>query len=130
MHFQSIGRITPKIWQNMNWLRFHKNADSVERHKNKFPDRYQLLKITENLVNNNHAKGDERFFCYVDLDSGKIQGNITDEMMTEAIDDFVSLNFSSVVKPYINKRDAKGKKVHTDETAIIEAKRMLKKEFL
>ena len=40
MHFQSIGRISPKIWQNMNWLRFHRNSDSVERHKNKFPDKY------------------------------------------------------------------------------------------
>ena len=39
MHFQSIGRITTKIWQNANWLRFHKNSDSVERHKNKFPDK-------------------------------------------------------------------------------------------
>ena len=30
MHFQSIGRVTSKIWQNINWLRFHKNTDSVD----------------------------------------------------------------------------------------------------
>ena len=41
MHFQSIGRITSKIWQNLNWLRFHKNNDSVERHKTSF-----LTKLT------------------------------------------------------------------------------------
>ena len=36
MHFQSIGRVTSKIWQNINWLRFHKNTDSVDRHIKKF----------------------------------------------------------------------------------------------
>ena len=51
MHFQSIGRITSKIWQNLNWLRFHKNSDSVERHKNKFPDKIDLFSIVESMVN-------------------------------------------------------------------------------
>ena len=62
MHFQSIGRITPKIWQNSNWLRFHKNTDSVERHKNKFPDKYEIFCIVENLVNNQYFNGNSRFF--------------------------------------------------------------------
>ena len=42
MHFQSIGRVTPKIWQNLNWIRFHKNSDSVDRHQKKFQDKYKL----------------------------------------------------------------------------------------
>ena len=129
MHFQSIGRISPKIWQNMNWLRFHRNSDSVERHKNKFPDKYQMLKVAENLVNNQYNGGDERFFLYVDIDHEKIQGDITPDMMTEAIDDFVSLNHNQVVKPYKNKRDAKGKKIHTPESAILEAKRILRQNI-
>ena len=29
IHFQSIGRITTKVWQNANWLRFHKNSIEV-----------------------------------------------------------------------------------------------------
>ena len=49
MHFQSIGRITSKIWQNLNWLRFHKNSDSVTRHKMKFPDKIDLFCIVESL---------------------------------------------------------------------------------
>lgn len=129
MHFQSIGRISPKIWQNMNWLRFHRNSDSVERHKNKFPDKYQMLKVAENVVNNKYNGGDQRFFLYVDIDTEKILGDITPEMMTEAIDDFVSLNHNHVVKPYKNKRDAKGKKIHTPESAILEAKKILRKNI-
>ena len=129
MHFQSIGRITPKIWQNSNWLRFHKNTDSVERHKNKFPDKYQMLKVAENIVNNKYNSGDNYFYLYVDIDTEKIHGDITSEMVTEAIDDFVSLNHNSVVKPYKNKRDAKGKKIHTPESAILEAKKILRQNI-
>jgi len=129
MHFQSIGRISPKIWQNMNWLRFHKNSDSVERHKTKFPDKYQMLKVAENIVNNQYYNNDEYFFLYVDIDTEKINGKITEEMMAEAIDDFVSLNHNFVVKPYINKRDSRGKKIHTPESAILEAKRIMRLNF-
>lgn len=113
----------------MNWLRFHRNSDSVERHKNKFPDKYQMLKVAENIVNNKYNGGDQRFFLYVDIDTEKILGDITPEMMTEAIDDFVSLNHNSVVKPYKNKRDAKGKKIHTPESAILEAKKVLRQNI-
>jgi len=129
MHFQSIGRISPKIWQNMNWLRFHRNSDSVERHKNKFPDKYQMLKVAENIVNNEYNGGNNYFYLYVDIDTEKIHGEITADMVTEAIDDFVSLNHNSVVKPYKNKRDAKGKKIHTPESAILEAKKILRKNI-
>ena len=40
LHFQSIGRVGTKIWQNINWIRFHKNTDSVDRHKKKFEDKW------------------------------------------------------------------------------------------
>ena len=113
----------------MNWLRFHRNSDSVERHKNKFPDKYQMLKVAENVVNNKYNGGDQRFFLYVDIDSEKILGDISPEMMSEAIDDFVSLNHNHVVKPYKNKRDAKGKKIHTPESAILEAKKILRQNI-
>jgi hypothetical protein len=42
LHFQSIGRVSPKIWQNLNWMRFHKNTDSVDKHRNKFEDKYEI----------------------------------------------------------------------------------------
>ena len=71
MHFQSIGRITSKIWQNLNWIRFHKNSDSVERHKQKFPDKIDLFAIVESMVNKRYYDGDTRFY-HVDVDEEKI----------------------------------------------------------
>ena len=104
----SIGRITPKIWQNLNWLRFHKNSDSVDRHKKKFEDKYSFLKIAEIMVNKEYFDGNKRFFIYVDTEEEKLMGEFTPKMLKEAIDEFISLNYNSMIKPQLNRRDSKG----------------------
>ena len=108
MHFQSIGRITPKIWQNLNWLRFHKNSDSVDRHKKKFEDKYDYLKITEIMVNKEYFDGNKRFYVYVDTEEEQILGAYNPKMLKEAIDEYVALNYNKVVKPQLNRRDDNG----------------------
>lgn len=108
MHFQSIGRVTPKIWQNLNWLRFHKNSDSVDRHQKKFQDKYDFLKIAEIMVNQKYFDGDKYFHLYVDLDEELILGNYSPKMMKGAIDEFVSENYNRLVKPKLNRRDDYG----------------------
>ena len=108
MHFQSIGRVTPKIWQNLNWLRFHKNSDSVDRHQKKFQDKYDFLKIAEIMVNERYFANDKHFYLYVDLDEEVILGNYSPKMMKEAIDEFVSENYNRLVKPKLNRRDDSG----------------------
>ncbi len=118
MHFQSIGRITPKIWQNLNWLRFHKNSDSVDRHKKKFEDKYDFLKITEIMVNKEYFDGNKRFFVYVDTEEEKIMGQFTPKMLKDAIDEFVSLNYNKIIKPQLNRRDSRGN-VSADPTKVI-----------
>jgi len=129
MHFQSIGRITPKIWQNINWLRFHKNSDTVERHKNKFPDKLDMLSLVESIVNKKYYDGNQRNYLWVDIDEEKIYGEITSKEIDEAVDDYCSMNFRNVVKPYINKRDSKGKKLYTPESAMTEAKKILRQAY-
>ena len=109
MHFQSIGRVTPKIWQNLNWLRFHKNSDSVDRHQKKFQDKYDFLKIAEIMVNQKYFDGDKHFHLYVDLDEEVILGNYSPKMMKDAIDEFVSENYNRLVKPKLNRRDDYGR---------------------
>jgi ribosomal protein L30/L7E len=50
-HFQNIGRAgNPKLLGNLNMIRLHKTNDTVERHKNKFEEKTELLQIAENLV--------------------------------------------------------------------------------
>lgn len=129
MHFQSIGRITPKIWQNSNWLRFHKNSDSVERHKNKFPDKFEMFSICENLISGQYFNGNQRFFVYVDLDDEKIKGKMSESMINEAIDDYLAKNYNQVVKPITNKTDLGNGKSITKEDAINQVRNRIKQQY-
>jgi hypothetical protein len=72
LHFQSIGRISPKIWQNLNWIRFHKITDDVIKHHNKYEEKLELLLLVEAYINKEYEQGDKRIFVYVDIDDEKI----------------------------------------------------------
>lgn len=111
LHYQSLGRITPKVWQNLNWLRFHKNTDSIDRHKLKFEDKYEYLKIAEILVNNEYESGNIRFYCFIDIDNEKIRGNFGKEQMQAAIDEYISLNERKMIRPLLNRRQENGGKI-------------------
>ena len=129
MHFQSIGRITTKVWQNANWLRFHKNSDSIERHRNKFPDKYEMFSIAENIVNTQYFNDNPRYFIYIDLDEEKIRGKLTNNIIDSAIDDYLSKNFNSVVKPAINKKNlSSGQSIDRDE-AIQQVRSRIKRQY-
>jgi len=129
IHYQSIGRLSPKIWQNINMLRFHKNTDSVERHKNKFPDKYELLSLVERLVNKEYREHkNPRFYAYVDLEEMKIVGDYNPKHLVEAIDEFVGQN-GAVVKKKMQERDSKGKLKYTEETAFLAEKKRLQEEY-
>ena len=111
LHFQSIGRVGTKIWQNINWLRFHKNTDGVDRHKKKFEDKWEALKIIEILVGNQYFGGNKYIYLTYDCDIEKIKGNYSLKMMDEAIDEYVSTNYTKLVKPLLNQRNDKGKQI-------------------
>jgi hypothetical protein len=72
LHFQSIGRISPKIWQNLNFLRVHKITDDVIKHRNKFEEKLEMLLLVESYVNTVYEEGDKRVFVYVDIDDEKV----------------------------------------------------------
>jgi|TARA_R110000851_G_scaffold38678_1_gene99099 hypothetical protein len=129
MHFQSIGRITTKVWQNANWLRFHKNSDSIERHKNKFPDKYEIFSIAENIVNTQYFNDNKYYYLYVDLDDEKIKGKMTPAIISDGIDDYLSKNFNSIVKPEINKKNlTDGTKIDRSE-AIERVRSRIKQQY-
>lgn len=117
MHFQSVGRITPKIWQNLNWVRFHKNTDSVDRHRTKFEDKYEMMKIIEIMVNNEYYKGNNRFFLFAEVDEEKIYGKYSEKMFEEAVKEYLAGNYRKIVAPVLNEKDESGKKKHTQQSA-------------
>ena len=130
LHFQSIGRVGTKVWQNINWLRFHKNTDSVDRHKKKFEDKWEAFKICEILVNKQYFGGNKYFYVTFDCDLEKIKGAYSQKMMTEAIDEYIALHHSRLVKPISNRVNAQGKKKHTSQSATKEVKDTLVKMYV
>lgn len=105
-HFQSIGKAAhPKLWANCNWLRYHQCDDTVERHKTKFAGNIENLKILEKMVNIEYAKGNKRFFAYLDKDEGKIVGEFTLKQFQYAIYQYLQDNYNSVVSPMLKKKN-------------------------
>lgn len=118
MHFQSIGRISPKIWQNMNWIRFHKNLDSVGKHKNKFEDKYELLRLVEIIVNEEYQNDNKRYYQFVNMDEMQFMGKLDPKKFDFAARQYIEENYRKTISPLLQLKDAKGKSRYTSETAI------------
>lgn len=129
MHFQSIGRVTSKIWQNINWVRFHKNTDSVDRHIKKFEDKFEYLKIAEIMVNKQYYDGNQRFFLYIDIDDEKIVGDFDKKLLLEAIDEYIEKYYRKIITPMLQQKDLNGKTKYTQQTAIKFVKDRLVKNY-
>jgi len=130
LHFQSIGRVGTKVWQNINWLRFHKNTDSVDRHKKKFEDKWEAFKICEILVNKQYFGGNKYFYVTFDTDTEKIRGAFSDKMISEAIDEYIALNHTRLIKPLVNQIDANGKKKYSVASATKQVKLGLRQMYV
>jgi len=125
MHYQSIGRITTKVWQNVNIIRLHKFTDTVRRHRLKFEDKVEYLSIAEMMINQKYDEGDKRFFVYVDIDDEVIYGNFSDQDFENAVNAYIRKNYRAIINPLLQERDEMGKKVYNPQTAMAEAKRQL-----
>jgi hypothetical protein len=128
LSYQSLGRINTKIWGNMNIMRFHKNVESVERHKMKFPDKYEMMRIAEIIVNNEYHKGNNRFFAYVDMDEEKIRGDMSNEIIEAGILQYVYEKNSEIIRPYLFQKE-NGKKKYNQETATKEVCERLRRQY-
>ena len=128
LHFQSIGRAGhPKILGNLNILRMHKTFDSVDRHENKFEDKYEMVKIAENIVNmkyggyildNRQYPPNIRYYLYCNFDRDKIVGNFTRREAEACIREYIFEREGSTIKPMLRKRDEEGNYLYNDKTVI------------
>ena len=130
MHYQSIGRIQTKVWQNLNVIRFHKIQDSVGRHVKKFEDNAEMLLIAELIVDEMYQIN-PRFFLYVDIEETKIYANVSKDVIEKSINNYIYNNYKKVVKSkagVINPAISKNKL--TEEQVIVSEKnRMIKTYF-
>ena len=141
LHFQNLGRLGhPKILGNCNIARLHSTTDSVDRHKNKFEDQYEIIKIAQLIIGNDYKKATtneaekdilgiwvdlgggsmeyKSAYVYVNFDKMKLSGNFTKDLFYEAIEDYINLNEKTTINPYLNRKDRKGKKIYSYEKAI------------
>ena len=118
-HFQNIGRAgNPKLLGNLNMIRLHKTNDTVERHKNKFEEKTEILQIAEYIINKRYFDGDIRFFIYIDIENMKIRGKFTREEAEDGIHQYITERYARIVSPMLQLRDKKGVKIHTEESAL------------
>ncbi len=117
MHFHSLGAIQKKIWRHINVIRMHKCEDSVADNKDKFPDKYELFSIAENLVNDQFFQGNKFFTVEILTNDRKIMGAFTVEDRDKAIELYIRGHYSKLIKPYLNQVDRLGSRDYTAATA-------------
>jgi hypothetical protein len=108
LHLQSLAGATPRMFQNAEWIRFHKQSDPIDRYKNRLPN-FTLLKIAEMTVDRIYREGNERFFLYVSPTEEKIAG-LSYEQFEKSCMEFLA-KYRQELKPYLDEVDLKkGKK--------------------
>jgi hypothetical protein len=117
LHYHSLGRIQKKIWPHVTIIRLHKCGDSVTDNKEKFPDKYEVFKIAENIINNQFYAGNIRFYLHINYVNQKIIANVTNEERDTAVDEYIMLRSNTLVRPYMEMRNREGKAVYTYQVA-------------
>ena len=60
---------------------------------------------------------------------GKVSGKFTEKQFDDAIDEYITQNEKTELYPFINKKDSKGNKIYTYETALKACRKNLKNEY-
>lgn len=117
LHLQSAGRLVPKVRQNCEYIRFHYQLDDMDDSKSKLKGDYEILKIAQLIVNKQFLGGNKRFFALVNREEKRISGKFSPRMLSEAIQEYLTQNMRKL-KPVLDQRDKKGKKIYTYEQAL------------
>jgi hypothetical protein len=149
IHFQGIGKAgNNKILMNLNVIRLHWTEDSVEKHKDKFNEKVEILKIGEAVIRNSVDIGQKaireikrahpdweskpklvkqikaifdkycRIYVYVMMDDNQITGNFTEAEFRDAVFRYISENQRETIDVRLRKIDRKGNFLYNKETAI------------
>lgn len=75
LSFQNIGRVgSPKVLGNVDVLRLHKTTDDATRHKNKFEERYEIIKIAQVIVDNDYNEANMLMYELTDNEKRTMSG--------------------------------------------------------
>ncbi len=117
LHYQSLGRVHKKVWPHINEIRMHKCEDNVIDNRDKFPEKFELFKIAENIINNRYRQGDEYFYVTIINRKRKIITDITPQEKEQALEEYLSMFSKQLLQPYLTIGDRVGKKKYTRPAA-------------
>lgn len=81
IHLQSLSAVTPRMFQNTRYIRFHHQMDELKRIKYKTSN-YEMMLLAKTIVDQQCMAGSERFFVYADGDRRKIIGCSQDQYIS------------------------------------------------
>jgi len=99
-NLQSLAPISPRMWQNVNYIKFFHISDSIDRYKNRIPN-FDLFKITQILVDGQYFNGNKRFFVWVDCENEKIIGKFNLLMYNQAAEEYIKTH-RAIMRPYLD----------------------------
>lgn len=105
LHYHSLGRIHEKVWPHINNIRLHKCEDTVVDNRLKFPEKFEMFKIAENIVNDQFMAGNNFYYLHIQTLRRKIiADNITDEQRDKAIEEYLTFSAKKLIKPMMESR--------------------------
>lgn len=89
LHFQSLRAVPTRIWTNMTFLRWHKQADPIFKFKDRIAN-FELFSIAEEIVNVNYVR-DQHYYLYVHNLKHKLIG-VSEEQFREGATAYILRN--------------------------------------
>jgi hypothetical protein len=105
LHFQSLHAIPPKVWDGMEYLRWHKCAEKIKKYKGHISN-MELFSIAEAVVDYKY-RTNPRFFLWVDVLGNKVKTSPED--FNEGCRIYLSQN-PGALRDLMNEFDLEGKK--------------------
>ncbi len=124
VHMQSVGRILPKMVQNIDIVRLHFQFDGMENSAEKLKSEYEIYQIAQNIVNKQYkaalpTKGPGmRAFVFIDRLEQRLRGAFSQRMLYDAIEEYLH-NDGSRVRRMLKRTDpSTGRKLYTYDQAV------------
>lgn len=103
LHYQSMAKIPPTVWENINYLRMHKQVDDITAYKGRIKANPELMRLAQLIVNKRHSEGDKYYYCWV---------HVMDNFMTR-VD---KSDFSFACKKYLSSERAELQRIINEYT--------------
>lgn len=90
IHYQSLAALPPRLWQNVNYIRWHKQTGNIDTFKQRIPN-YELCKLAEFIVNDQFQRGNNRYYLWVGVADEKLL-NVSEVDFKNACINYLSQN--------------------------------------